>query len=174
MVLLLQSVLKLVGCMTGGRVACTWREAISTGWRNTYRSWWHGKGSGMIHPTMVTMVGVVAGAENEVEAAKIARSVASSSLTNSRHATSSDISPTDSHSLLNAAVYGRDPNWGCLACAAGYAEFLSTQINGNPSLHFNGSWSGQNSFHNSMSTPRARPGLRVLQWQLARMSSITQ
>nr|GMD06983.1 arginine biosynthesis bifunctional protein ArgJ, chloroplastic isoform X1 [Ipomoea batatas] len=36
------------------------------------------------------------------------------------------ISPTDFHSLLNvfpsqAAVYGRDPNWGRIACAAGYA-----------------------------------------------------
>nr|GMC85059.1 Arginine biosynthesis bifunctional protein ArgJ, chloroplastic [Ipomoea batatas] len=92
----------------------------------------------------------VAGAENEVEAAKIQLHL----LHLPRHATSSGISPTDSHSLLNAAVYGRDPNWGCIACAAGYAElFLSTQINGNPSLHFNGSWSGQNSFHNPMSTP---------------------
>ncbi|KAJ0088422.1 hypothetical protein Patl1_31894 [Pistacia atlantica] len=42
----------------------------------------------------------VIGADSEVEAAKIARSVASSSL---------------------AAVYGRDPNWGRIACAAGYA-----------------------------------------------------
>ncbi|GAB2272472.1 hypothetical protein Dimus_007296 [Dionaea muscipula] len=44
----------------------------------------------------------VAGASGEAEAAKIARSVASSSLT-------------------KAAVYGRDPNWGRIACAAGYA-----------------------------------------------------
>lgn len=45
----------------------------------------------------------VSGANSEAEAAKIARSVASSSLT-------------------KAAVYGRDPNWGRIACAAGYAE----------------------------------------------------
>ncbi|KAL6534261.1 hypothetical protein OROHE_013186 [Orobanche hederae] len=44
----------------------------------------------------------VSGAGNETEAAKVARSVASSSLT-------------------KAAVYGRDPNWGRIACAAGYA-----------------------------------------------------
>uniref|UniRef100_M1AHA0 Arginine biosynthesis bifunctional protein ArgJ, chloroplastic n=1 Tax=Solanum tuberosum TaxID=4113 RepID=M1AHA0_SOLTU len=44
----------------------------------------------------------VDGADNEAEAAKIARSVASSS-------------------LVKAAVYGRDPNWGRIACAAGYA-----------------------------------------------------
>ncbi|KAL8140046.1 hypothetical protein V2J09_006067 [Rumex salicifolius] len=44
----------------------------------------------------------VSGAKNEAEAAKIARSVAGSSLT-------------------KAAVYGRDPNWGRIACAAGYA-----------------------------------------------------
>ncbi|CAH9078482.1 unnamed protein product [Cuscuta europaea] len=44
----------------------------------------------------------VDGAKDEAEAAKIARSVASSSLT-------------------KAAVYGRDPNWGRIACAAGYA-----------------------------------------------------
>nr|GMC87131.1 Arginine biosynthesis bifunctional protein ArgJ, chloroplastic [Ipomoea batatas] len=31
---------------------------FSKGWRNTYRSSWHGKGSGMIHPKMVTMLGV--------------------------------------------------------------------------------------------------------------------
>uniref|UniRef100_A0A2N9J2G0 Uncharacterized protein n=1 Tax=Fagus sylvatica TaxID=28930 RepID=A0A2N9J2G0_FAGSY len=42
----------------------------------------------------------VTGADSEAEAAKIARSVASSSL---------------------AAVYGRDPNWGRIAAAAGYA-----------------------------------------------------
>ncbi|KAF8396749.1 hypothetical protein HHK36_018379 [Tetracentron sinense] len=42
----------------------------------------------------------VIGADGEAEAAKIARSVASSSL---------------------AAIYGRDPNWGRIACAAGYA-----------------------------------------------------
>lgn len=44
----------------------------------------------------------VSGAGSESEAAKIARSVASSSLT-------------------KAAIYGRDPNWGRIACAAGYA-----------------------------------------------------
>ncbi|KAL7095670.1 hypothetical protein ACP275_10G038400 [Erythranthe tilingii] len=44
----------------------------------------------------------VSGAGSEAEAAKVARSVASSSLT-------------------KAAVYGRDPNWGRIACAAGYA-----------------------------------------------------
>ncbi|KAL8480511.1 hypothetical protein ACS0TY_027157 [Phlomoides rotata] len=45
---------------------------------------------------------VVCGAGSEAEAAKVARSVASSSLT-------------------KAAAYGRDPNWGRIACAAGYA-----------------------------------------------------
>ncbi|XP_052175317.1 arginine biosynthesis bifunctional protein ArgJ, chloroplastic isoform X2 [Diospyros lotus] len=45
---------------------------------------------------------IVAGAGSEVEAAKVARSVASSSLT-------------------KAAIYGRDPNWGRIACAVGYA-----------------------------------------------------
>ncbi|KMS96632.1 hypothetical protein BVRB_8g201280 [Beta vulgaris subsp. vulgaris] len=44
----------------------------------------------------------VTGTSEEAEAAKIARSVASSS-------------------LVKAAVYGRDPNWGRIACAAGYA-----------------------------------------------------
>jgi glutamate N-acetyltransferase/amino-acid N-acetyltransferase len=44
----------------------------------------------------------VKGTETEAEAAKIARSVASSS-------------------LVKAAVYGRDPNWGRIAAAAGYA-----------------------------------------------------
>lgn len=44
----------------------------------------------------------VSGANNEAEAAKFARSVASSS-------------------LVKAAVYGRDPNWGRIACAVGYA-----------------------------------------------------
>ncbi|KAL0309825.1 UNVERIFIED_CONTAM: Arginine biosynthesis bifunctional protein ArgJ, chloroplastic [Sesamum radiatum] len=48
----------------------------------------------------------VSGAGTEAEAAKVARSVASSSLP--RHDTI-------------AAVYGRDPNWGRIACAAGYA-----------------------------------------------------
>ncbi|XP_031374737.1 arginine biosynthesis bifunctional protein ArgJ, chloroplastic [Punica granatum] len=44
----------------------------------------------------------VSGADSETDAAKIARAVASSS-------------------LVKAAVYGRDPNWGRIACAAGYA-----------------------------------------------------
>ena len=42
------------------------------------------------------------GVNSESDTAKVARSVASSSLT-------------------KAAIYGRDPNWGCIACAAGYA-----------------------------------------------------
>ncbi|XP_033147981.1 arginine biosynthesis bifunctional protein ArgJ, chloroplastic isoform X1 [Brassica rapa] len=44
----------------------------------------------------------VKGTETEAEAARIARSVASSS-------------------LVKTAVYGRDPNWGRIAAAAGYA-----------------------------------------------------
>ncbi|XP_051131409.1 arginine biosynthesis bifunctional protein ArgJ, chloroplastic isoform X2 [Andrographis paniculata] len=44
----------------------------------------------------------VSGTSTEGEAASVARSVASSS-------------------LVKAAVYGRDPNWGRIACAAGYA-----------------------------------------------------
>ncbi|KAH7426522.1 hypothetical protein KP509_10G004600 [Ceratopteris richardii] len=44
----------------------------------------------------------VSGAETEAAAATIARTVASSSLT-------------------KAAIHGRDPNWGRIACAAGYA-----------------------------------------------------
>ncbi|KAI4318998.1 hypothetical protein MLD38_032649 [Melastoma candidum] len=44
----------------------------------------------------------VSGTDNEAEAAKIARAVASSS-------------------LVKAAVYGRDPNWGRIACAVGYS-----------------------------------------------------
>ncbi|OEL12842.1 Arginine biosynthesis bifunctional protein ArgJ, chloroplastic [Dichanthelium oligosanthes] len=44
----------------------------------------------------------VSGANNEAEAAKIARSVASSS-------------------LVKAAVFGRDPNWGRIACSVGYS-----------------------------------------------------
>ncbi|XP_078435993.1 arginine biosynthesis protein ArgJ family [Wolffia australiana] len=44
----------------------------------------------------------VSGARNEKEAAQIARSVAASS-------------------LVKAAVYGRDPNWGRIASAVGYA-----------------------------------------------------
>lgn len=45
---------------------------------------------------------IVSGANNEAEAAKIARNVASSS-------------------LVKAAIFGRDPNWGRIACAVGYA-----------------------------------------------------
>eukprot|EP00897_Mesotaenium_endlicherianum_P005664 jgi/Mesen1/5125/ME000255S04100 len=44
----------------------------------------------------------VSGAESEADAATVARSVAASS-------------------LAKAAVYGRDPNWGRIACAAGYS-----------------------------------------------------
>ncbi|ONL96680.1 Arginine biosynthesis bifunctional protein ArgJ, chloroplastic Glutamate N-acetyltransferase Amino-acid acetyltransferase Arginine biosynthesis bifunctional protein ArgJ alpha chain Arginine biosynthesis bifunctional protein ArgJ beta chain [Zea mays] len=44
----------------------------------------------------------VSGANNEAEAAKIARSVASSS-------------------LVKAAIFGRDPNWGRIACSVGYS-----------------------------------------------------
>ncbi|KAK9154254.1 hypothetical protein Sjap_001734 [Stephania japonica] len=55
---------------------------------------WDGEGATCLIEVTVT------GAASESEAAKVARSVASSSL---------------------AAVYGRDPNWGRIACAAGYA-----------------------------------------------------
>ncbi|KAH9735852.1 Arginine biosynthesis bifunctional protein ArgJ [Citrus sinensis] len=55
---------------------------------------WDGEGATCLVEVRVT------GANSEAEAAKIARSVASSSL---------------------AAVYGRDPNWGRIAAAAGYA-----------------------------------------------------
>ncbi|KAL2938524.1 Arginine biosynthesis bifunctional protein ArgJ chloroplastic [Bienertia sinuspersici] len=57
---------------------------------------WDGEGA-----TCLIEVSVM-GTSDEAEAAKIARSVASSS-------------------LVKAAVYGRDPNWGRIACAAGYA-----------------------------------------------------
>ncbi|PWA92700.1 arginine biosynthesis bifunctional protein [Artemisia annua] len=57
---------------------------------------WDGEGATCLVEVTVT------GAGGEAEAAKIARSVASSSLT-------------------KAAIYGRDPNWGRIACAAGYA-----------------------------------------------------
>lgn len=57
---------------------------------------WDGEGATCLIEVTVT------GASSEAEAAKVARSVASSSLT-------------------KAAVYGRDPNWGRIACAAGYA-----------------------------------------------------
>ncbi|XP_061339451.1 arginine biosynthesis bifunctional protein ArgJ, chloroplastic isoform X3 [Gastrolobium bilobum] len=57
---------------------------------------WDGEGA-----TCLIEVGVT-GANSESEAAKVARSVASSS-------------------LVKAAVYGRDPNWGRIAAAAGYS-----------------------------------------------------
>ncbi|KAH9735849.1 Arginine biosynthesis bifunctional protein ArgJ [Citrus sinensis] len=57
---------------------------------------WDGEGATCLVEVRVT------GANSEAEAAKIARSVASSS-------------------LVKAAVYGRDPNWGRIAAAAGYA-----------------------------------------------------
>ncbi|XP_075517344.1 LOW QUALITY PROTEIN: arginine biosynthesis bifunctional protein ArgJ, chloroplastic [Primulina tabacum] len=57
---------------------------------------WDGEGATCLIEVKVN------GAYSEAEAAKVARSVASSSLT-------------------KAAVYGRDPNWGRIACAAGYA-----------------------------------------------------
>ncbi|KAL6142073.1 hypothetical protein ACLB2K_060356 [Fragaria x ananassa] len=57
---------------------------------------WDGEGATCLIEVTVT------GAGSEAEAAKIARSVASSS-------------------LVKAAVYGRDPNWGRIAAAAGYA-----------------------------------------------------
>lgn len=57
---------------------------------------WDGEGATCL------MEVTVSGASSEAEAAKVARSVASSSLT-------------------KAAIYGRDPNWGRIACAAGYA-----------------------------------------------------
>ncbi|XP_043697693.1 arginine biosynthesis bifunctional protein ArgJ, chloroplastic isoform X2 [Telopea speciosissima] len=55
---------------------------------------WDGEGATCLIEVTVT------GATSEAEAAKIARSVASSS-------------------LVKAAVYGRDPNWGRIACAIG-------------------------------------------------------
>ncbi|XP_042414407.1 arginine biosynthesis bifunctional protein ArgJ, chloroplastic-like [Zingiber officinale] len=57
---------------------------------------WDGEGA-----TCLIEVSVI-GATGETEAAKIAHSVASSS-------------------LVKAAIYGRDPNWGRIACAVGYA-----------------------------------------------------
>ncbi|KAJ4704702.1 Arginine biosynthesis bifunctional protein ArgJ, chloroplastic [Melia azedarach] len=57
---------------------------------------WDGEGATCLIEITVT------GTNTEAEAAKIARSVASSS-------------------LVKAAVYGRDPNWGRIACAAGYS-----------------------------------------------------
>lgn len=57
---------------------------------------WDGEGATCLIEVSVT------GAKDEAGAAIIARSVASSS-------------------LVKAAIYGRDPNWGRIACAAGYA-----------------------------------------------------
>ncbi|KAL3693290.1 hypothetical protein R1sor_006941 [Riccia sorocarpa] len=57
---------------------------------------WDGEGATCLIEVKVT------GAESEAAAATVAKSVASSS-------------------LVKAAVYGRDPNWGRIACAAGYS-----------------------------------------------------
>lgn len=57
---------------------------------------WDGEGATCLIEVTVT------GANNEAEAAKVARSVASSS-------------------LVKAAVFGRDPNWGRIACSVGYS-----------------------------------------------------
>ncbi|KGN58890.1 arginine biosynthesis bifunctional protein ArgJ, chloroplastic [Cucumis sativus] len=57
---------------------------------------WDGEGATCLIEITVT------GANSEADAAKIARSVAGSS-------------------LVKSAVYGRDPNWGRIAAAAGYA-----------------------------------------------------
>lgn len=71
----------------------------------------------------------VVGADSEAEAAKIARSVAASSLLK---VWIKQISITNVliykfgivigyFNGIQAAIYGRDPNWGRIACAAGYA-----------------------------------------------------
>ncbi|XP_072975530.1 arginine biosynthesis bifunctional protein ArgJ, chloroplastic [Typha angustifolia] len=67
---------------------------------------WDGEGATCLIEVTVT------GTSGEAEAAKIARAVASSS-------------------LVKAAVYGRDPNWGRIACAAGYAgiHFDANKLN---------------------------------------------
>ncbi|KAJ6820080.1 arginine biosynthesis bifunctional protein ArgJ, chloroplastic [Iris pallida] len=57
---------------------------------------WDGEGATCLIEVTVT------GASDEAEAARFARSVASSS-------------------LVKAAIFGRDPNWGRIACAVGYA-----------------------------------------------------
>ncbi|BBN02429.1 glutamate N-acetyltransferase / amino-acid N-acetyltransferase [Marchantia polymorpha subsp. ruderalis] len=57
---------------------------------------WDGEGATCLIEVKVT------GADTEAAAAAVAKSVAASSLT-------------------KAAVYGRDPNWGRIACAAGYS-----------------------------------------------------
>ncbi|XP_062216016.1 arginine biosynthesis bifunctional protein ArgJ, chloroplastic [Phragmites australis] len=66
---------------------------------------WDGEGATCLIEVAVT------GANNEVEAAKIARSVASSS-------------------LVKAAIFGRDPNWGRIACSVGYSgiQFDANQL----------------------------------------------
>ncbi|XP_027935396.1 arginine biosynthesis bifunctional protein ArgJ, chloroplastic isoform X1 [Vigna unguiculata] len=70
---------------------------------------WDGEGATCLIEVSVT------GANSEAEAAKVARSVASSS-------------------LVKAAIYGRDPNWGRIAAAAGYSgvsfhqDFLRVEL----------------------------------------------
>lgn len=68
------------------------------------------------------------GAGSETEAAKIARSVASSSLVKAwyvEHIFGASLyhfySLIHGKKCYQAAVYGRDPNWGRIAAAAGYA-----------------------------------------------------
>nr|GEW40061.1 arginine biosynthesis bifunctional protein ArgJ, chloroplastic [Tanacetum cinerariifolium] len=63
---------------------------------------WDGEGVTCLVEVTVT------GAGSEADAAKIAHSVASSSLT-------------------KAAIYSRDPNWGRIACAAGSAASSSSR-----------------------------------------------
>ena len=72
----------------------------------------------------------VTGANSEADAAKIARSVAGSSLVKARFSIfiifllRTLLCASISHhcfSMLQSAVYGRDPNWGRIAAAAGYA-----------------------------------------------------
>lgn len=58
---------------------------------------WDGEGATCL------MEVTVEGAPDDKAAAKIARSIAASSLT-------------------KAAVFGHDPNWGRIACAAGYGQ----------------------------------------------------
>ncbi|GAB4833764.1 hypothetical protein Ancab_032014 [Ancistrocladus abbreviatus] len=76
------------------------REGTSGVWKEMEKNWGGGRRWGRGREWVGKVI--VIGASSEAEAAKIARSVASSSLT-------------------KAAVYGRDPNWGRIACAAGYA-----------------------------------------------------
>lgn len=74
----------------------------------------------------------VNGASSETEAAKIARSVAGSSLVKAwscsfilNHLPQPTLCKSIFHHyvfmLLQSAIYGRDPNWGRIAAAAGYA-----------------------------------------------------